>query len=1532
MKLLTAVCYLFLSLIYMQLPAQNTAPVQPLLRGEFLKNKDDYLNLIKGRKNTPQLPVVRYNQPAPTFPDHFESGPFDTCATHTYRLKIGNDGSDEEVTDITRLPGGEMLITGKTNKNGSQDDALLIKIDGNGDVLWMKTYGDNTSQEIFYKARRTTDGGIIVIGSSFITTVNGYILICKMDANGNLQWTRKYRSSSVNYANGADIIQLANNDFAFVGDDGKDLLYGNISVSGNLLWDQKCRLSDSTKALNIVEDYNGWLIASTGIDTGWHVANLIKVDAVSGGFLWRKRFGGSGMNANFIFHKMQFVNLRARVTGIWAMQGQPYHFIRLTANTVGTVETMEQYEGAPSPDVSASTVLTSQAEVMAFSANDHSNALTLIQNFPDVPVVDWSNTYSAGGSLHVEAIEKSADAGFLAACNVAGISGQDILLVKVDSTGLSPGCDGVPSTVSLTLQRPGIPYADFTPSAEILVQDNTPVLVGTMVLDTVYSCRQLTCPAKAPEDTCVQTFHKNYRSYSFSEISSGLTITNDDHPIMSGTTRADDYNASLEQGFIVKTDNKGNLQARLRLLVGSTCTIYQQKKLLDGNILVTGWYQGGTTDFGFFLAKFNDNLDNIWTKTYSASSHPSWSFDGIAESSDGSIFAELTWYDFGNLDDRILLLKFDNTGNILFQHFYRPAAGISLFSGGSMMARGTDLYLGKDIYDESLQNWATLVTKFDAGGNLAWSRKFLYPGNETDMRGIIPMQNNAICIHGFVSTLTATLSVFATLDNAGNVLKKTAHSQTYVSASITSASNGDILVAGDFFDYQVVPAPFYNIFQRLDSNLNVRISRKTHGVDFTSTSQVEEDPQQYLFAYGFNNYRNVYGTDLFLRKFSPLGLLGTCPSDSFGTSLQPFPLTVSDVALTSTPANAITPASWPVTISDFSLQQNTFRCGSVSGCDTIWLTGSPAVCDTSVTYTYIAHKNAGCSAPVNWLVPVDGISIQQKNDSLIELRFSKSGSYTIGAQLLTGCYIFTDSVRVTVSGYHAGIYLGPDTTLCPGNSIMLHAGNGYVTYKWQDGSADSVFKVKQPGTYFLAATDACGITFSDTIIINTHPPIPFYIGADTSICAGDTLTVTAPPGFIHYQWNTYHVTPDTGKVVKVYPDTNFMYKATAELLPGCSASDSLLVIVKHVPPVHLGNDTSFCFGQSVVLAAGNSFDTYQWNTGAATENIRVATEGAYSVTAVLNGCSSYDTLSIVHVYPLPSFSLGNDTALCTGQQLAYNFSLMQATYLWSSGSTSKGFTIVQPGMYWLSVTQQGCTDADTIQVTYNPLPLVNLGKDTTLCEPGTLLLKAYNANAGYLRQDGSTAHDYLVTHAGIYKVTATVNSCAASDTIAVNYKALPHFTLGKDTLLCSGEQYILEPSISTSASFLWQDGSAASAYTVTNPGLYYLTATNICGTYSDSISIIAGPCSIMMPSGFTPNGDGLNDVFRVKYHFLVKKFDLIIYDRWGEKVFETTDIGKGWDGTWKGLPALPGAYVWVISLMDNNNKQQQLKGVVTLLR
>ena len=111
----------------------------------------------------------------------------------------------------------------------------------------------------------------------------------------------------------------------------------------------------------------------------------------------------------------------------------------------------------------------------------------------------------------------------------------------------------------------------------------------------------------------------------------------------------------------------------------------------------------------------------------------------------------------------------------------------------------------------------------------------------------------------------------------------------------------------------------------------------------------------------------------------------------------------------------------------------------------------------------------------------------------------------------------------------------------------------------------------------------------------------------------------------------------------------------------------------------------------------------------------------------------------------------------------------------------------------------------------------------------------------------------------------------------------------------------------------------------------YVKDVNGCIT-NDTVQIVPSGCGLLLPNAFSPNGDGLNDIFRVKYPFAVKAFSLVVYNRLGEKMFETSDMTKGWDGTFKGTKQPMDIYVWIVQLTSLNNMEQRNKGIVTLLK
>jgi gliding motility-associated-like protein len=145
----------------------------------------------------------------------------------------------------------------------------------------------------------------------------------------------------------------------------------------------------------------------------------------------------------------------------------------------------------------------------------------------------------------------------------------------------------------------------------------------------------------------------------------------------------------------------------------------------------------------------------------------------------------------------------------------------------------------------------------------------------------------------------------------------------------------------------------------------------------------------------------------------------------------------------------------------------------------------------------------------------------------------------------------------------------------------------------------------------------------------------------------------------------------------------------------------------------------------------------------------------------------------------------------------------------------------------------------------------------------------------------------------------------------------------------------LVAKVSGASNYTWQDGTHNAGFTVTGPGSYWVRVEVESCTKSDSIQITTCPKNLYfyMPTAFSPNGDGLNDVFRPVGNEIVE-FLMLVYDRWGQLVFETQDFEKGWDGTFKGALCEPGVYSYILTYGNSGSQggTQKIKGFVTLIR
>ncbi len=473
-------------------------------------------------------------------------------------------------------------------------------------------------------------------------------------------------------------------------------------------------------------------------------------------------------------------------------------------------------------------------------------------------------------------------------------------------------------------------------------------------------------------------------------------------------------------------------------------------------------------------------------------------------------------------------------------------------------------------------------------------------------------------------------------------------------------------------------------------------------------------------------------------------------------------------------------------------------------------------------------------------------------------------------------------------------------------------------------SSQGVYTVKA----ILINSNGCG---ADTITKIVHAgPFKVFLGNDTTLCKGDTLKlkVTFPSASNYWSDNT------TDSILKITHSGKYWVRVN---IGECVASDTITVLVKDLPVFTLGKDTTICSNESLSLSP--SFvpvtASYLWSTGATTQTITVHNNGSYWLQVTDSSrCIFKDTINVSYK-SLPQFSLGADTSLCQTTLLLNAVVPGANSYLWSTSATDSTISVGHSGFYWADVTKDNCTYRDSILINFKAYPKLDIGNDTTLCEGTTRLLDAQNTGATYYWQDGSGRQTFLVVSKGRYFVQVDKAGCQAADTVFIDYSFKPSFTLGPDQTICNGLTVMLRPNLQNTiaVNYSWQDGSSQSSYTVTQPGLYTLQLTNDCGERVDSINVIKGLCKLYVPTAFSPNGDGKNDVFKPSYGENITNYRLLVYNRWGEKIFESTNMNDGWDGKYKRILQPEGIYTWMIGYNTLSKPDKEiLKGTLLLIR
>lgn len=443
------------------------------------------------------------------------------------------------------------------------------------------------------------------------------------------------------------------------------------------------------------------------------------------------------------------------------------------------------------------------------------------------------------------------------------------------------------------------------------------------------------------------------------------------------------------------------------------------------------------------------------------------------------------------------------------------------------------------------------------------------------------------------------------------------------------------------------------------------------------------------------------------------------------------------------------------------------------------------------------------------------------------------------------------------------------------------------------------------------------------------------------ICRGGQVQISAGQSIDQaYSWTpNQNITQTNTQKTTVSPIKSGFYTATYRNFCNQTVQDKIWIEVAEGPKFNLGNDTMLCGGQSLLLQINQpNVKSILWDNGTGTTNRTINQSGTYwaRVTDTAN-CFSTDTVK-VFAAAQPSVSLGKDTAICEGAELIINITTT-FDVLWDNNTTSSNRLISQPGIYWASVSNPCGVVRDTIVVSLLPAPLVSLGNDTALCAGQILLLKPSDTSlVAYRWQDGSSQSDFTISTEGKYYVEVLGrNGCSAADTMLVTYIFPPSANFPEDTVMCRNEvlQLFVE---GRETEVLWNGIAGSNRFEVTNyDGKIQMFAKNNCGEISKEMDVITQNCfcKVYFPNAVTLNDDGLNESFGPVYDCIWQQYHLMIYNRWGEMVFESHDPKLFWNGQYKGNFVPNGYYIWIAhytALENTIPATMQQKGVVYMLR
>lgn len=635
----------------------------------------------------------------------------------------------------------------------------------------------------------------------------------------------------------------------------------------------------------------------------------------------------------------------------------------------------------------------------------------------------------------------------------------------------------------------------------------------------------------------------------------------------------------------------------------------------------------------------------------------------------------------------------------------------------------------------------------------------------------------------------------------------------------------------------------------------------------------------------------------------------------------------------------------------------------------------------TITLTTSSGGASFCSgSPVTLVASPSNLSNYVFREGAVTLGTSATGTLTLttlsnGLHNITctatntqGVTINSNTLNVTITqGLSVSILTQGSTTLCNGDTVKLSSSTA-GTYLWSNGATTASINVTGAGVYSLTVTNAQGCTGQAAPVSVTmlQSPNATITPENTSpVCQGDSLQLSTGNA-TSFLWSN----GSTAQVMFATAPGNYTVIVTNGA--GCSAI-SLPQAVTFYPTTNSSITPS---GTVYIVQGGNATLTansgtgYEWSTGAITQSITVTQAGTYLVTVTdQNGCPSTTATSQVSTINSSNMvSANGPTIFCEGDSVVLT-SIFNTGNQWFkngiviAGATQKKYTAKQSGFYMVRYTPTSGAPlySDSTEVELKTVPTsVNAIPDSTCI--GTTAELSVQPQSGITYKWYAAASGGNVLGTGLSFTTPTllqtksyfvelVNSfgCSGANRFEVVASVLPQpsamFSNSTAALSGSGYEVAFTNTSQSGTVYFWDFGDSGSpgnnssdpnpTHTYSQPGDYsvMLVVTNNFGC-SDTISKIVSVVlnnNLFIPTGFTPNNDGNNDLFRVRGNN-IRSSEIHIYNQWGERIWFSAKETIGWDGTINGGTVQNGTYAYVIEVTFDNGSTEKLRGNISVIR